>query len=67
MKPIWYFVGLILMAIGFVILANGVYLLYNPPVIKTVLSETQPSLWWGSIMIVFGSILYFANAKKIVE
>lgn len=67
MKPIWYFVGLILLVMGFLIFANGIYLLINPPLIKTVLSETHPSIWWGLIMVAFGGLLFMKNKNKTVE
>ncbi len=67
MKPIWYFVGLILLTVGGIILLTGIYLVANPPEVKTVLFDTHPNIWWGIIMIVFGAALYFKNRKKIVE
>ena len=39
MKPIWYFVGLFLSATGVIVLASGIYDLFNPPVQKTVLAD----------------------------
>jgi hypothetical protein len=66
MKPIWYFVGLILLAIGAIILLSGIYLVINPPEIKTVLYDTHPNIWWGIIMLIFGAILYVKNRKIIV-
>ena len=66
MKPIWFFVGLILLVMGGIIFLNGVYLLINPPAIKTVLSETHPDIWWGAIMFVFGGIMYFKTRKQTV-
>ena len=59
MKPIWYFVGLIILVIGGLVFCTGIYLLLNPPADKTILAETHPNLWWGAIMIVFGGGLYF--------
>lgn len=67
MKPIWYFVGLILLSIGGIIFVNGIYLLINPPEIKTVLAETHPSVWWGIIMVVSGLLLYLNNRNKIIS
>lgn len=67
MKPIWYFVGLILLAVGAIILLSGIYLVINPPEIKTVLYDTHPNIWWGIIMLIFGAILYVKNRNKIVE
>jgi hypothetical protein len=67
MKPIWYFVGLILLSMGGLIFFTGVYLLFSPPAQQTVLGNTHPNLWWGLIMLTFGAILYFKNRKEIVE
>jgi hypothetical protein len=66
MKPIWYFVGLILMSMGGIIFLNGIYLLINPPVVKTVLSETHPGIWWGIVMTVFGLVLFIKTGKQRV-
>lgn len=67
MKPIWFFVGLILLAMGGIIILSGIYQLINPPEIKTVLAETHPAIWWGAIMLVFGGILYWKTRKQTVE
>ncbi len=66
MKPIWFFVGLILLVIGGLIMLNGIYLLLNPPQQKTVLSEIHPDIWWGAIMFLFGGVLYFTTRKQTV-
>ncbi len=67
MKPIWYFVGLILLVIGSLIFLAGLYQIVNPPQIKTVLAEIHPNLWWGIIMIIAGVILYNKNKKEIIS
>lgn len=64
MKPIWYFVGLMLLMMGCLIALGGVYDLINPPVVKTVLGETHPNLWWGAVMAVFGGGLYWKSRKE---
>ncbi len=66
MKPIWYFVGLILLVIGGIILFSGVYELFYPPVIKTKLAELHPNIWWGIVMIIFGGVLFLGSRKGIV-
>jgi hypothetical protein len=63
MKPIWYFVGLILSAMGSVILLSGLYQLIVPPATTTVLADIHPNIWWGALMTVFGAGMYF-TAKK---
>ena len=47
MKPIWYFVGLILLVMGGLILITGIYQVINPPERITILAETHPNIWWG--------------------
>lgn len=67
MKPIWYFVGLILVITGVIVVVSGVYSLINPPEVKTVLSETHPELWWGGLMVIVGGIYLWKNKNKRVE
>ncbi len=64
MKSIWFFVGIILTVMGGIIILGGIYNLIEPPAIKTVLANTHPDLWWGSIMVVFGSFMYLKNRKQ---
>ena len=66
MKPIWYFVGLILLAMGGIIFLTGIYLLFNPSSHHTVLSDSHPNVWWGIIMIVFGLIMFLKTRKQTV-
>ncbi|MFA6599217.1 MAG: hypothetical protein WCS69_15955 [Ignavibacteriaceae bacterium] len=66
MKPIWFFVGLILLVIGGLIMLNGIYLLIDPPQRVTVLSEIHPDIWWGALMAVFGGAMYFKTRNQTV-
>ncbi len=63
MKPIWYFVGLILFIMGIIIEVNGIYFLINPSADKKVLSNIHPDVWWGGIMIIVGFIYILKNRK----
>jgi len=67
MRPIWFFVGLLLLVIGAIVTLNGLYLLFQPSPGKTVLAELHPSIWWGGIMLAGGLTFYLANRKKTVE
>ena len=67
MKPIWYFVGLMLAAMGAVVLVSGLIDYSSARTAKTVLSELHPAIWWGAIMIVAGIVLFLANRKAKVE
>ena len=64
MKPIWYFVGLILFVMGVLILLTGIYQVFNPPVTKTVLGETHPDIWWGAVMSLFGLGMFLKTRKS---
>lgn len=67
MKPIWYFVGLILFAMGLVLFINGIYYLINPNGSQTVLKNLHPDVWWGGLMIIVGLIYIIKNRKVKVE
>ena len=66
MKPIWFFVELILMVMGGVIFLSGIYQLLNPPAVKTVLAEIHPAIWWGAIMFFFGGFMYWKTRNQTV-
>jgi len=66
MKPIWFFVGLILLAMGGLIFLTGIYLLIVPSARETVLSNIHPNIWWGIIMMVFGGIMFIKTQKQTV-
>jgi hypothetical protein len=67
MKPIWYFVGWILMAMGAVITAAGAYDYLHPERLKTILAGLHPSLWWGIFMMACGLVLLKTSGKNLVE
>ena len=67
MKPIWYFVGLILSVIGLIILLTGIYMLILPAQSKPVLGELHPDIWWGAIMVIVGVIFILRNRNVKIE
>jgi hypothetical protein len=67
MKPIWYFIGLMLSAMGVIILISGIVNYSDAAAAKTVLSNLHPALWWGAVMIVAGLIFLLVNRKATVE
>jgi len=67
MKPIWYFVGLILSIMGTIIFITGIYNLYHPEPTQKILSSTHPDIWWGAIMVVVGFIYIIRNRKIKIE
>ena len=65
MISIWFFVGLMLTALGVIITATGVYFLFRPQH-ETTLAELNPSLWWGGIMLV-GGLSFLVPALKNIR
>ncbi len=63
MKPIWYFVGLILMIMGLIIFINGIFTSES----KTALAYLRPNIWWSGVMIISGAIIFLTNRKKYLE
>lgn len=51
---IWFFIGVILLMYGGLILASGIYGLFHPP--DVVLSRLHADLWWGMLLLVLGGI-----------
>ena len=63
MIPVWFFVGVILLLYGLIILGTGIYEFSSPP--PTVLSNTHPALWWGVLLTVIGGVyVYLFKPRK---
>jgi len=58
--PVWFFVGLLLLIYGALILASGIAEWHNPP--PTVLADLHVPVWWGSLMVVLGAV--YINAFR---
>ena len=49
---IWFFVGVLTLASGAIILGQGIYEFWHPG--STVLANLHPAFWWGLLMTAFG-------------
>jgi len=63
MKPIWYFVGILLLVFGALILGAGIIGLMSDQLPPTALANLHPRVWWGGIMTVAGILFLFFNRK----
>lgn len=63
MISIWLFIGLLLLAYGAIILTEGMWELFAPPVHHTVLAELHAGLWWGALLLVLGGVFVGTNSK----
>jgi len=69
MKPIWYFVGWLLLMIGLIVTVTGIYGLVSPPPVEqqTKLYHLHTGIWWGAIITVAGLIFLLANRNVTVK
>lgn len=49
---IWFFVGILFVAYGVLILGAGVYGLFVPP--NVAMQHLHLSLWWGALLLAIG-------------
>ncbi len=61
MRPIWYFVGMVLMIIGAVLVVTGIYYVYNPSPQASAVAYLYPNIWWGGFMLVSGGIFLYTS------
>jgi predicted membrane channel-forming protein YqfA (hemolysin III family) len=66
MKPIWYFVGILLLVVGGIIGITGIVQYFSPPEHQPVLSHLHTNMWWGGVMVLGGAVFLLANRKKTV-
>jgi hypothetical protein len=56
MYSIWFFIGLLILVYGILILGAGIVDLMSPPAQPLVLAQLHMSIWWGALMIVLGGV-----------
>lgn len=61
---IWYFIGLLLVIYGALILGAGLYELGSPPSRTVVLSELRAGIWWGALMLALGGVYTYVYSPK---
>jgi hypothetical protein len=57
--PIWFFVGMILLIYGLIVVGSG---LFSAPR-ATVLAQTRPALWWGGITAFAGVVFLLIGLR----
>jgi hypothetical protein len=62
MLSIWFFIGMLLLAYGILILGSGIYEYMYPPQHLLVLAELHAAIWWGALLIILGAIYTFKFA-----
>ncbi|HWB86725.1 MAG TPA: hypothetical protein VG675_21450 [Bryobacteraceae bacterium] len=54
---IWFFIGVLLIVYGFLILGQGMWELFVPPAHAVILENLHIDLWWGALMLIVGGVL----------
>ncbi len=63
MRPIWYFVGLILIGMGAIINLSGLYDLFANAGQEKVLGRLHSNVWWGELMVIVGALFIIFNRR----
>jgi hypothetical protein len=53
---IWFFIGVLLLVYGVLILGSGLYELVVPPARPVVLARLHAGIWWGALLVVLGCV-----------
>lgn len=56
MISIWFFIGLLLLAYGILILGAGIWDVVSPPANPVVLNELHAGVWWGALLLAIGAV-----------
>ncbi len=56
MIPIWFFIGLLLLIYGVLILGAGIWDVFSPPVPAVVLNKLHAGVWWGALLVGIGVV-----------
>lgn len=64
MIPIWFFIGVLLLVYGVLILGAGLYDLTAPAEHPVVLSTLHAGIWWGVLLIALGAFYSIRFAPR---
>lgn len=60
--PVWFFVGIIFVLYGVIILITGFAELSNPP--QTELWQLHAAVWWGAVILVVGALFASRHRRR---
>lgn len=64
MLSIWFFVGVLLLVYGVLILGAGLYELVSPSARTVVLGNLHAGIWWGALLLVLGAFYTWHFAPR---
>lgn len=54
MISIWFFIGVLLLIYGVLILGEGIYEIASPPAHPVTLANLHAGIWWGALLMILG-------------
>jgi high-affinity Fe2+/Pb2+ permease len=67
MRSIWFFVGLVMSAMGLITLLAGIYS-YDALENQDIrLSDLHANIWWGVLILIIGLVYIIINRNKYVD
>lgn len=64
MLSIWFFIGVLLLVYGVLILGAGLYEFVSPPSRPVVLAELHAGVWWGVLLLGLGGFYTLRFAPR---
>ena len=61
---IWFFIGVLLLVYGLLILGAGIHDLLVPPEQQPVLANLHAGVWWGGLVAVLGGIYSYRFSPR---
>ena len=63
---IWFFIGMLLLVYGLLILGAGIHDLLVPPKQELVLARLHAGIWWGGLLAILGAVYcyHFSPARE---
>jgi hypothetical protein len=61
---IWFFIGMLLLVYGLLILGTGIYDLFVPPAQQPVLANLHAGIWWGGLIAVLGGFYTYRFSPR---
>ena len=56
---IWFFIGILLLLYGLLILGAGIYDWAVPPEHPVIMENLHAGVWWGALLVVLGGFYVF--------
>lgn len=67
MRSIWFLIGLVMSAIGFITVLAGMYSMHAAENQEIRLSNLHANIWWGALILIVGLIYIIKNRNNYID